>query len=77
MYPDCFVTHVPGLNPSGSTSPVVPAMGVKFVQCGFGFPPPGNGGGFKTLPADVTLRHSRSVIGKRSPGFTTMCFALL
>ena len=60
---------------SGSTIPSLVGSGVKFAQCGFGLPPPGSGI-FSTLPAAVAIRHSRPVIGTRSPGFTTMRFAL-
>ena len=38
------------------------SFGVNLAHAGFGLPPPGSGV-FSTLPADVTMRQSRPVIG--------------
>ena len=51
------------------------SFGVNPAHAGLALPPPGSGV-FSTCPAEVTTRHSKPVIGTRSPGFTTMCFAL-
>ena len=54
---------------------VVMSFGVNCAHAGFALPPPGSGV-FSTLPADVTTRQSKPVMGILSPGLTTMCFAL-